>query len=340
MTPRQELEQLVELMAPDIRDAFLAAISDVVDNVILADVIRAINDGDIEGAFRALGFSDAAMRPLIVSIETAFEQGGIFTGATFPKFLNTPSGRAVFRFDVRNSRAEAWLRDKSSSLITHIREDTRENVRTILNAGMADGRNPRNVALDIVGRVDPQSGKRTGGVVGLTPAQEHWVRNTRHKLETLDPSYFDRKLRDTRFDRTVEKAIRESKPLPADVIDKLVMRYRDKALKHRGDTIGRTEAIQSLNRAEWEATMQAIDMGATKRENVTRIWDSASDSRVRWSHMMLEGQKRELDEPFVSPMTGAKMMHPGDASLGAPGAEVINCRCRVRTKIDWIKGVR
>jgi hypothetical protein len=49
----------------------------------------------------------------------------------------------------------------------------------------------------------------------------------------------------------------------------------------------------------------------------------------------MEGQAVGLDEPFISP-TGAKMMHPGDTSLGAGGDEVIMCRCRARLKVDWL----
>jgi hypothetical protein len=142
-------------------------------------------------------------------------------------------------------------------------------------------------------------------------------------------------LRDKRFDRTVAAAIRDGKPMPRDVVDKIVMRYRDSALRYRGEMIGRTEALQSLNRAEYEATKQAVDMGAVASDHVMREWDSAGDKRVRWSHKMLDGQRVGLDEPFISP-SGAKMMHPGDTSLGAGANEVVACRCRVRSVIDWL----
>ncbi len=338
MTPRQQLDGLIDLFVPQIRAAFLAAVQDVVDNVILKQVIDAIQSGDVEAAFRALGFSDAAMRPLTAAIEHAFEQGGIMMGRTFPKFLNTPGARVVFRFDIRNSRAEAWLRDHSSSLVTHIADETRLNVRNVLTVGMQDGRNPRNVALDIIGRIDPATGKRAGGIVGLSNNQEFWVRSARRKLVDLDNGYFKLELRDKRFDPTVARAIRDDKPLDADTLDKLVMRYKDNALKHRGDMIARTEAIHSLNRSEWEATKQAVEMGAVKESAVQREWDDVGDTRVRWSHKRMNKQTVGLDEPFVSP-SGAKMMHPGDTSLGAPGAEVIACRCRVRSKIDWLADI-
>lgn len=338
MTPREQLEGLIDLFAPDLRSAFLAAIQDVVDNAIINEVIKAIQNGDPEAAFRALGFNNAAMRPLTAAIERAFEQGGVMMGRTFPKYLNTPSGKAVFRFDVRNSWAEAWLRDHSSELVSRISDETRRSVQNTLTVGMEKGLNPRTVALDIVGRIDPATGKRMGGIVGLTTGQESWVRSARTKLEQLDPSYFDMKLRDARFDRTVEKAIRDGTPLPADTIDKLITRYKDNALRYRGEMIGRTEAIQALNRSEFEATKQAIAMGATSESAVKREWDSAGDKRVRYTHRKMNGQRVGIDEPFVSP-SGARMMFPGDTSLGAGADEVVACRCRVRTVIDWLADI-
>jgi hypothetical protein len=335
---RQTLDRLINLFTKDIRSAFLAAIQDVADTVILRQVIAAIEAGDVEAAFRALGFSEAALRPITAALERSFETGGVMTGRTFPKYLRTSSGKAVFRFDVRNSRAEAWLRDRSSSLVTRLSEDARVNVRNVLRDGMERGVNPRNVALDMVGRISP-NGKRVGGIIGLNQQQERWVRSARAKLQTLDADYFNMELRDKRFDNTVTRAIRDGKPLDAETIDRLVTRYKDNALRHRGEMIARTEAIQSLNRSEWEATKQAVDLGAVGDDAVTRHWDSAGDKRVRFSHSAMDHKYDKngvgLDEPFISP-SGARMMFPGDVSLGAPADEVVACRCRVRTRIDWL----
>lgn len=332
---RQILDALIALFVPDIRSAFMASMQDVVDRAIIGEMIEAIRRGDIVQAFRALGFSDAAMRPIVVAIERAFEQGGVMTGETFPKYLNTASGRAVFRFDVRNSRAEAWLRDKSSTLVTRLTNEALVNVRTVLDRGMIDGRNPRAVALDIIGRIDPATGRRTGGLIGLTNQQEHWVANTRRDLHELNENYFTRKLRDKRFDRIVMRAIRDGKRLDNATVEKLVGRYKDNALRYRGEVIARTEAIHALNQSEYEAHRQAVDLGAVKQKDVVRIWDSSGDGRVRWSHKRLDGQRVGLDEPFISP-SGARMMFPGDTSLGASGDETIMCRCRVRLKVDWL----
>lgn len=338
---RQTLDYLIDLFTPEIKDVFLSVIQDIVDESIITDMIKAIEIGDPIAAFQAVGFSPAALRPISQAVDRAFERGGILTGEEFPKYLNTPSGRTVFRFDVRNSRAEGWLRDHSSELVTRLTDEARSNVKTVLERGMIAGDNPRKTALDIVGRIDPVTKQRTGGIIGLTNNQEQWVANTRRDLLDLNERYFTRTLRDKRFDGIVKKAIESGKPLTSDQIDKITIAYKNKALKYRADSIARTESIQALNRAEWEAHMQAVDLGALKKSAVTRHWDSAGDNRVRHSHKAMDSKYKtvgvEIDEPFVSP-SGARMMFPGDTSLGAPAEEVIHCRCRVRLKADFLAG--
>jgi uncharacterized protein with gpF-like domain len=217
---------------------------------------------------------------------------------------------------------------------------------------LIDGRNPKNVALDIIGRVDYATGKRTGGIIGLTSNQSNWVGNVRNELQEINRAiveklpqaevsgYFNRELRNKRFDRTILKAVRENQPLPQDTIEKLVTNYKNNALQYRGETIGRTEAIQSLNASKHEAIKQAVDMGAVKASAVKRIWDSAgADGRTRASHLAMDGQSVGLDEPFTSP-DGFQLMFPGDTSLGADAGEIINCRCNVRDEIDFFDGVK
>jgi len=332
MASRTSLEQrlaaLIDKFQPRLRAAYLAAVQDIVSTVQLARVVKAIEQGDYVGAFQAIGFNGPALRPLTSMIEQAFEAGGIMVAGTAPR-------NAVFRFDVRNSRAEKWLREQSSSLVTRLSEDTRVAVRNVMTDGMAAGRNPQVIALDLVGRKNLSTGRREGGIVGLSAPQERYVANMRRDLENLDERYFTRGRRDKRFDSIVRKAIKEGKPLGADTVDKLTGRYKDNLLKLRGDTIARTEAISSLNRSEHEALAQAREQGLTN--TVKRAWDSAGDDgKTRESHLIMDGQTVGPDEPFTTP-DGFKLMFPGDTSLGAPPEETINCRCRVRTIVDWLQ---
>ena len=104
-----------------------------------------------------------------------------------------------------------------------------------------------------------RKGASKGGIIGLTERQAGYVVNARRQLEELDAGYFERKLRDRRFDRTVAKAIREGKPLAQSDIDRIVGRYSDRLLFYRGETIARTEGLTALNAGRHEGIQQLAE---------------------------------------------------------------------------------
>ncbi len=343
MTEKQILE-LLERYGPTIRDAILTGIREIRDDARLREIIRMIEQNNVEGAMRALGYNPGVFSRFHIMMVQAFEQGGMMAMAMMPRY--TPDATGVMtkmRFNVRDPRAELWLTNRSSSMVTNIEEDVRLAVRTTLSDGLERGRNPRSVALDLVGRYNRTTGHREGGVVGLGEREIEWARNVERKLLNLDPSYLEQKLRDKRFDGVVRKAIKEGKPLPAATVQKLTDRYREIALKNRGDTIGRTETLAALNRSEYEATRQALAQSNLPLSAATKVWDSAGDERVRKSHDDMDGQRVGIDEPFISPR-GARMMHPHDRSLitdpNLAGKETIACRCRVRYDIKFGANLR
>ncbi len=325
-----------------IAEAFLAAIEDVRTNVELQRVIAAVQAGNLAAAIDAMHLDAAAFGALQDALQEAYTAGGQ-TGAAALPARGADGTALVVRFDGRNVVAETWLRERSSSLVTRIVQEQREVIRSRLAEGMAQGANPRTVALDIVGRVNRVTGKREGGVLGLSAPQEQFVRNARQELASGDPealrNYLGRKQRDRRFDRSVAKAIREERPLPPEILAKAATAYERRLLKLRGDMIGRTEALASLNAAQHEALRQAVDSGAVDAATIRRSWRSAGDLRVRHTHMGLNGDTVGLDEFFTSP-SGARLRYPGDTSLGAPASEVIGCRCIVSTRIDFLANIR
>ncbi len=62
-----------------------------------------------------------------------------------------------------------------------------------------------------------------------------------------------------------------------------------------------------------------------KNARIVKIWNSLLDGKERETHHMAHGQRVYVDQAFE--VGGAKMMFPGDPSLGAPIRETINCRC-------------
>lgn len=59
--------------------------------------------------------------------------------------------------------------------------------------------------------------------------------------------------------------------------------------------------------------------------DVSKRWDSQGDSFVRDSHLLADGQVVPTNEPFL--VGAARLMAPGDGSLGAPLSEIAGCRC-------------
>lgn len=344
MASRAELERLYQALLERhgvaIADAFQAAISVLRTSAEVRRVAEAIQAGNIAAALDALHLDPAAYGPLQDAIAQAYAEGGQNALTALPK--RDPTGAAlIIRFTTRNRRAEDWLRSHSADLVTHIIDDQRDAIRARLTAGMERGENPRTTALDIVGRVNRQTGKREGGVIGLTAQQEQFVRTARDELASGDPEamrhYLTRARRDKRFDRTIAKASREEQAPPAETVRKAVDAYQRRLLQLRGEMIGRTESLSALNAAQYEALQQAVDSGQLQASQIRRVWSSAGDLRVRHTHRALDGDTAGLNEPFRSP-SGALIRFPGDPQ--APAAERINCRCWTMPRVDWFANVR
>lgn len=323
---RQYLELLDKVEKP-IEQEFLEWVRVAVGAATIAEVEAHLREIDVDQVLRDLTVVSGGLSGTTEAIRTAYLQGGRF---------EAPAARITF--DIRNVRAENWIRNNSSEFVTRIIESQREAIRTTLESGMRLGRNPRQTALDIVGRVG-KTGRRSGGIVGLASNQAQYVANAREQLSSGDPSqmrqYFSRTRRDGRFDGIVKRAIESGKPVAAADIDRIVGRYADRLLFTRGESIGRTESIAALNAGREEAVLQAIDEGVISHEHTTGIWDATGDARTRPSHAYMEGQRRREGEPFRS-STGALMLFPGDTSLGAGAEDVISCRCFKRIEYDYI----
>lgn len=67
----------------------------------------------------------------------------------------------------RANRAEHWVREKSSDLITRVIEEQREQTRIVLREQMEGGTHPRTIARNIIGKVNPATKRREGELMGL-----------------------------------------------------------------------------------------------------------------------------------------------------------------------------
>jgi hypothetical protein len=328
-----QLQALVEKWAPQLRQAFLDAIQRLGASVDLNRLVAALTRGDIDAAVREVNLDPLQFRGLENTLTAAYDDGGNAAASEFPPTRGPSGHRLLVLFDGRNEGAERWIRNHSSTLVREVTADQQETIRQHLQAGLAAGQNPRTVALALVGTINPQTGKREGGVLGLTSTMEQWVRNYEDELKSGDRAFLNRAMRDKRFDGTVLKAIKSGVPLSPQQIAKMVAAYRARSLKYRADMLARTEAIAALSQSQVEATQQGIDRGQVRPQYVTKTWHSAGDDRVRHTHQHLDGVRVPFSTKFRA-VSGAQLSYPGDPA--APPEERINCRCWMQIKVDHI----
>ena len=303
-----------------IRRAFEVAIRERRESINLRALAEAIEARDIGRAVDIAGLTRGDMFPLDQAARTAYFEGAQTVPAAAPAFA------ARIALDGNAPRAVEWARNHVGGLITEIIEDNRTAIRGIITQQLAEGVGPRQAAIAVRGQI------------GLTAQQTGFVGNARAQLASLDSAYFTRQLRDRRFDGIVRKAIAEGKPLSSADIDRITARYSERLLKHRSEVIALTESITALRAGRHEGILQAVEQGAIAPDAIKKVWSTSADDRVREDHVAMDGEEVDgMEAPFTLP-DGSQMIYPGDSSLGADGAQTINCRCVSEYRVDWLRG--
>jgi len=331
------LDSLMATWEPQLRRAFMDSVYNMRDAAQIDLIVGFLQANDIESALRAVNLDPIQWLPWDKGVRAAFEAGGVATAGAVPVISLGGGFRTVFQFNVRNPAAETWLSTRSSLQIVEILTDQRTMIREYLTLGMRSGTNPITVALDLVGRINSATGRREGGVIGLTQSQMQWLVNYERELRSDNPlAALSRALRDKRFDSAVRKAAREGTAIPEAQINSMVRTYTNRAMRYRAETIARTEALTSLHEAQRQALQQAMAAGIDP-ESVRYIWRTAGDARVRDSHAAMDGDVRPEGEPFLSG-AGNYLEYPGDPK--APPEETINCRCWLEPDIDFLASLQ
>lgn len=97
--------------------------------------------------------------------------------------------------------------------------------------------------------------------------------------------------------------------------------------RDRATRIVQTEVNSAQNAASFFAMKKFVDDGS-----LLKTWLATRDRRTRPSHAAANGQVQPMDDSFS--VGSAKLLFPGDISQGAPGREVIRCRCTVTYSRD------
>ena len=308
MAKKDNIEALIAKLEPKIRKAFLQGIHRIKSSMDLKEIENLLQLGKIDEALRS---TQAAIDKLANDIISYTIVAGKDTANLLEDVLNVQ-----ITFDQTNIRAVNAMRQNKLRMVREFTDEQRRATREALTSGITQGVNPRVQALAF------------RDSIGLTLKQQQAVNNYRRLLENNSSEALSRKLRDKRFDSSVERAIKDGQVLDKSTIDRMVTRYQERYIRYRSEVIARTEALRSAHEGSEEMYAQAIESGSLNPEKLIRTWVTAKDERVRSSHAAMSGQTRAIGQPFTTG-EGFNLMRPGDST--APASETVQCRCIVTT---------
>lgn len=352
----KDVQAALDRLEPALRDAFLEAIDRITDAAQLNRLIEEIEAGNIEEAIEALRIEQGFFSPLYEAQRRAYLDGGEIVLAGLK--LKDPTSGDAFRlgFDGLHDRAERWVRDQSSKLITEVIEDQKESARIVIREGLEAGVNPRDVARNIVGRVDPVTRKREGGIVGLDSRRAGVLRKVVEGMKTPEgirdlvtvprdgsPPFVTLTSLNAATKQRILKAYRDVTAASDADIEISQKQLKNKLLKDRGDTIARTEALNGIRAGQHEGFEQLVESGRVRRDQVEITWSATMDGRTRDQHRHLNGQTVRMGQ-FFNPAPGVFMLFPGDLENSPSNpkglaAATIQCRCiaQYRIKSDLMR---
>lgn len=313
--PESRLIALIDKAEPQIRTALINAITAARDSVILQALADLIEEGRFEEALTAAAATGSIR--LADSTAAVFIAAGRAGAEALTDILDVTVG-----FDQVNVRAVRYMQEDRLRLITNFTSEQRNATRAALVDGIERGLNPVEQARNFKNSI------------GLTARQQAAVQNYRRLLLIGSSEALNRELRDRRFDRTVQRAIRAGEPLTGKQIDRMVERYSERSVQHRARVIARTEALRAVHAGNHELYLQAIENGNVDIEQLERTWHDADDRKVRSSHVALNGLVRGINETF--PGANGPLRFPGDPE--APASETVLCRCGLSTRINLPTG--
>ncbi len=337
LSARELLEQVAADWEPAIRAAWIEAIDRIRSNIVLKRIVEKLERGDVAGVVRDIGIDDGAFAKFEQAMIQAYHSGGIATVDSMPALRDPSGNRVVFTWGVRNLPAEQTMRDHAARLVTGIVTEARDGIASILTDNLARGQSPYEAGRLLAGRVNRVTGRREGGLIGLSRPQMETVARIERAMREGDKAYMRDYLtfanRDKRLDRTVIKAIREGRGLGPAEVERVTRFYANKALKYRGDTISILETHSALARSKRDAFQQQIDDSKLDAQDVTKKWRRTVSREPRIEHLAMASQPAiPFNAKFVLP-DGIQCDGPHDPSL--PARHVVGCKCSVDYQIDF-----
>lgn len=168
--------------------------------------------------------------------------------------------------------------------------------------------------------IDSQIGFDTSYALYNRDTVERLIRDNPDLLPKVDVKKTkDFKWNKKKFNSEITQGI-----LQGESVQKMAKRMERVMGMNRGTAIrnARTATTSAQNSGRMSAYRRAEEIGI----GVKKAWMATMDAHTRHSHRQLDGQIRDLDEPFDS--EHGPIMEPGDPY--ADPADLYNCRCKIR----------
>jgi predicted ABC-type ATPase len=225
----------------------------------------------------------------------------------------------------------AAARTNAAALVTSVAEQARQSVRDAVTAGVAGDMTRSQVERSVRGAVG-MSGPQHRSYLNLQRAM-----NAATQVDKWDqlPAAEKRLLRRVREYKLLDGRL--SKPSPGMSrahADKIMERYEQRAIRHRAETIARTETMRAANAGKVEGMRQATRNGFVT--GVEKVWATGIDDRTCVRCIPLDGMVIALDADFVEVERGGVDGKPvAPLPPGVTGAKMDfpplhgRCRCTV-----------
>lgn len=329
----RQFRRLILSLEPGVRDAFIRAVDDLHANVNWPELISALESGSVGAAIASLNISEAAFISYSQAMAAAFVESGVEASKYI---IRTKQAGIGLRFNMQNPRAEKWIRENVAGRVVGFAQEQVEIARTVIENGYAAGNHPRNIATDLVGRVN-RSGTREGGVLGLDgprAARLNAVSNGMRTAEGVqdlvvrraDGSLSVRYKVNPATHKRILSAYRKGEAVPLDQRILSERQYSNALLKHRADTVADTEVAGAVMGSRDEAWQQAAESQGMDRNAIRKTWRHRRGPQDgRETHIDINGTSvMGLDTPFIL-SDGSVMNFPHDPNGGARNN--IRCSC-------------
>lgn len=336
---------LIDKLEPNLRAAFEQAVLELRNGIDWRALVDALARQDVDGAIRALKIDRAVFNAYAMAKTNAFVEGGQLAAQTvnMPSGPTGPFGGAVsIRFDMANPVAESWIAENVGAAVTRLTNEQLQSARGAILAGYGEGKHPEAIARDLAGRT--VTGRRQGGIIGLSGPQSELVGSMRSRLESGGATELKKildgmSLRDRRFDHLIRASIESGKPVARADSARMVERYSDRMLAKRANDIARTEtgtAVMSGRAEEWR---QACENLGYPVDAVIKTWRHGGGVKDPRPHHVAANNMRAqgLNTAFVL-SNGARMQYALDPDGGA--AECVNCSCDTTFRLNHAWNLR